>query len=174
MIIEFPIKDKNDLKKLRAGDRVEISGTIYTARDAAHKKLTEAIKNGEKLPVELLGQAIYYTGPCPAPKGRPIGSCGPTTSARMNDYAPVLLDLGQAAIIGKGNMSDSVTDALKRNGAVYFAACGGAGALLAHCVKECETVAYPELLSEAIYRLKIEKMPLTVAIDCLGNNIYKR
>ncbi len=170
--LTFPVFDRNALKGLHAGDRVVLSGVIYTGRDAAHKKLTELIKNGEPLPIEIKDQAIYYTGPCPAPQGRPIGSCGPTTSGRMDAYAPLLLDLGQAAMIGKGNMSNDVREACKRNGAVYLAAAGGAGALMASCVKACEVVAFPELLSEAIHRLTVENMPLCVAIDTFGNDIF--
>ncbi len=171
--LKFPLGDKSILKTLKAGDSVLVSGIIYTGRDAAHKKLVELIKNGTELPIQLKNLAIYYTGPCPKPENRPIGSCGPTTSGRMDAYAPLLLDLGQAVMIGKGERSDEVISACKRNGAVYLAAAGGAGALLADSVKECEVVAFPELLSEAIHKLTVEKMPLIVAIDTEGNNLFK-
>ena len=172
--ITFPIADRKEIEKLKVGDRVLLSGEIYTARDAAHKKLVALIENEKELPVEINDIAIYYTGPCPAPKGRPIGSCGPTTSGRMDAYAPMLLDLGQAVMIGKGERNQAVIDACKRNKAVYLAAAGGAGALLANCVKECSVVAFPELLSEAIHKLKVEKMPLIVAIDAFGEDIFSK
>ncbi len=171
--LKFPLSDKSILKTLKAGDSVLVSGIIYTGRDAAHKKLVELIKKGEELPIQLKNLAIYYMGPCPKPENRPIGSCGPTTSGRMDAYAPLLLDLGQAVMIGKGERSDEVISACKRNGAVYLAAAGGAGALLANSVKKCEVVAFPELLSEAIHKLTVEKMPLIVAIDTEGNNLFK-
>jgi len=170
--LSFPIENRDALEKLNIGDKVTISGTIYTARDAAHKRLTEAVKNNEALPFVLEGQAIYYAGPCPAPENKPIGSCGPTTSSRMDAYAPMLISLGQAAIIGKGNMSQDVINACKEYKAVYFAAAGGAGALIASCVKKCEVIAYPELLSEAIHKLEVKDLPLTVAIDTKGNDIF--
>lgn len=173
MELVFPLKDKNVLKSLKAGDSVLISGVIYTGRDAAHKKLVEIIKNNGELPVDINNIAIYYTGPCPKPENKPIGSCGPTTSGRMDAYAPLLLDLGQAVMIGKGERNEDVISACKRNGAVYLAAAGGAGALLADAVKECEIVAFPELLSEAIHKLTVEKMPLIVAIDAEGNDLFK-
>lgn len=173
MELVFPLKDKNVLKSLKAGDSVLISGVIYTGRDAAHKKLVEIIKNNGELPVDINNIAIYYTGPCPKPENKPIGSCGPTTSGRMDAYAPLLLDLGQAVMIGKGERNEDVISACKRNGAVYLAAAGGAGALLADAVKECEVVAFPELLSEAIHKLTVEKMPLIVAIDAEGNDLFK-
>ncbi len=173
MELVFPLKDKNVLKSLKAGDSVLISGVIYTGRDAAHKKIVEIIKNNGELPVDINNIAIYYTGPCPKPENKPIGSCGPTTSGRMDAYAPLLLDLGQAVMIGKGERNEDVISACKRNGAVYLAAAGGAGALLADAVKECEVVAFPELLSEAIHKLTVEKMPLIVAIDAEGNDLFK-
>lgn len=169
----FPVKCENELEDLKAGDSVLISGTVYTARDAAHKKLDEMIKRGEELPFSLKGNVIYYTGPCPAPENRPIGSCGPTTSSRMDAYTPELLDLGLGAIIGKGDRSDEVINGIKRNKKVYFAAAGGAGALMADCVVSCELVAFPELLSEAVYKLEVKDMPVTVAIDSKGNDLYK-
>lgn len=169
----FPLKDRSVLKTLKAGDSVLLSGIIYTGRDAAHKKLVELINAKKQLPVEIENIAIYYTGPCPKPENKPIGSCGPTTSGRMDAYAPLLLDLGQAVMIGKGERNEEVISACKRNNAVYLAAAGGAGALLADSVKECEVVAFPELLSEAIHKLKVEKMPLIVAIDSEGNDLFR-
>lgn len=171
--LNFPLSDKSLLKSLKAGDRVLLSGTIYTARDAAHKKLVEMINNGTKLPVDLKNIAIYYTGPCPKPENMPIGSCGPTTSGRMDAYAPMLLDLGQAVMIGKGERNQAVIDSCKRNNAVYLASAGGAGALLASCVTDCKVIAFPELLSEAIHCLNVKDMPLIVAIDTYGNDIFK-
>lgn len=169
----FPVKNNRELEDLKAGDSVLISGTVYTARDAAHKKMDEMIKRGEELPFDVKGNVIYYTGPCPAPENRPIGSCGPTTSSRMDAYTPGLLDLGLSAIIGKGDRNEQVIEAIIRNKKVYFAAAGGAGALMADCVLSCELVAFPELLSEAVYKLEVKDMPVTVAIDCRGNNLYR-
>ncbi len=171
--LEFPLKDRNILKSLKTGDQVLLSGEIYTGRDAAHKKLVDLINQGKPLPISLKDSAIYYTGPCPKKEGMPIGSCGPTTSGRMDAYAPILLDLGQAVMIGKGERDQNVIDACQKNNAVYLAAAGGAGALLAKCVQECQVLAFPELLSEAIHRLKVKDMPLIVAIDVNGNDIYK-
>jgi len=171
--LHLPLTDRSFLRSLKAGDSVLISGVIYTGRDAAHKKIVELIKNKEQLPIQLKDIAIYYTGPCPTPENKPIGSCGPTTSGRMDAYAPLLLDLGQAVMIGKGERNEEVVSACKRNSAVYLAAAGGAGALLANCVKKCEVVAFPELLSEAIHRLEVENMPLIVAIDAFGNDLFK-
>lgn len=171
--IKLPLENRDVLYSLKAGDRVLLSGVLYTGRDAAHKKLVALIENGEELPIDLENLVIYYTGPCPAPIGRPIGSCGPTTSGRMDAYAPLLIEKGQAIMIGKGERDSSVVDACKKHKSVYLAAAGGAGALLASCVKECAVVAFPELLSEAIHRLVIEKMPLIVAVDAEGNDIYK-
>lgn len=170
--IVFPVKDKNELKGLCVGESVLASGIIYTARDAAHKKLYGLIKENKPLPIKIKNQAIYYTGPCPKPKNRPIGSCGPTTASRMDAYAPELLDLGLAAMIAKGDRNENVTASIKKNGAVYLVAAGGAGALMADCVNKCELVAFDELLSEAIYRLEVEDMPLIVAIDSEGNDLY--
>lgn len=169
----FPLKDRKLLKTLKAGDSVLLSGVIYTGRDAAHKKLVNLINEGKEIPVEIKDIAIYYTGPCPKPENKPIGSCGPTTSGRMDAYAPLLLDLGQAVMIGKGERNEEVVSACKRNNSVYLAAAGGAGALLADSVNECEVVAFPELLSEAIHKLTVEKMPLIVAIDTEGNDLFK-
>ncbi len=159
---------------LRAGDRVLLSGVIWTARDAAHKKLIALLDEGKALPVELKGQAIYFAGPCPAPPGFPIGSVGPTTSGRMDAYSPRLIaECGLAAMIGKGGRSPAVVEAMKKHGAVYFAATGGAGALIALAVRSCEAAAFPELGPEAIYRLEVEELPLVVAIDAKGGNLYE-
>lgn len=171
--LNLPV-DKDVIKKLHAGDSVLLSGTIYTARDCAHKRLKEMIESGEKLPFDLNGAFIYYAGPCPAKPGYASGSCGPTTSARMDAYAPLLLDNGLGGMIGKGEMSEDVTEALKRNTGVYFAAIGGAGATYGNAVKRSECVAFPDLLSEAVHRLEVEDFPLVVAIDAEGNSIYKK
>lgn len=164
---------KEQIKNLHAGDSVLISGTILTARDCAHKRITEYISEGKPLPFELKGAMIYYAGPCPAKPGMASGSCGPTTSARMDSFAPTLLDLGLAGMIGKGEMCEEVANALKRNAAVYFAAIGGAGALYGSAIKKSECIAFPDLLSEAVYRLEVEKIPAVVAMDCHGGNIYR-
>ncbi len=164
---------KEQIKNLHAGDSVLISGTILTARDCAHKRITEYISEGKPLPFELKGAMIYYAGPCPAKPGMASGSCGPTTSARMDSFAPTLLDLGLAGMIGKGEMCEEVAKALKRNTAVYFAAIGGAGALYGSAIKKSECIAFPDLLSEAVYRLEVEKIPAVVAMDCHGGNIYR-
>lgn len=170
--ISAPIS-KEAAKELRAGDYVYITGTIYAARDAAHKRMYEALREGERLPVNIEGQAIYYMGPSPAREGRPIGSAGPTTASRMDKYAPELLDLGMAAMIGKGKRSREVIEAVVRNGAVYFAAVGGAGALLSKCIKSSEVVAYEDLGTEAIRKLEVENFPVIVVVDCEGNNLYE-
>lgn len=161
-----------ELEKLRAGDRVILSGVIYTARDAAHKRLTELMTQGAELPLELEGTAIYYAGPTPEKPGEVIGSAGPTTSGRMDPYAPMLLDAGLKMMIGKGNRSKEVVDAIVRNHAVYFAAMGGAGALMGSCVDKVDIVCYEDLGCEAIRRLEVKNMPLTVAVDSRGENIY--
>lgn len=165
--------DKETASGLRAGDMVYISGTIYTARDAAHKRMDEALARGEALPVALEGNLIYYMGPSPAREGRPIGSAGPTTASRMDKYAPRLLDLGLGGMIGKGKRSQAVIDAIIRNGSVYMAAIGGAGALLSKAIVESEVVAYDDLGTEAIRKLKVERFPAIVVIDCEGNNLYE-
>ncbi len=165
---------KEDLKNLKSGDMVYISGTIYTARDAAHKRMSEALNEGKELPIELEGNVIYYMGPSPAREGRPIGSAGPTTASRMDKYTPRLLDLGLNAMIGKGKRSPEVIDAIVRNGAVYFAAIGGAGALLSKSIVESEVVAYEDLGTEAIRKLKVENFPAIVVIDSQGNNLYEK
>ena len=158
---------------LRAGDYVYITGTIYTARDAAHKRMDETLDRGEELPIDIKDQVIYYMGPSPAREGRPIGSAGPTTASRMDKYAPRLLDLGQSAMIGKGKRTKEVLDAVVRNKAVYFAAVGGAGALLSKCIKSSEVVAYEDLGAEAIRKLEVEEFPVIVVADCEGNNLYE-
>ena len=164
---------KEVARTLKAGDYVYITGTIYTARDAAHKRMDDALKNGENLPVDMVGQTIYYMGPSPAREGRPIGSAGPTTASRMDKYAPRLLDLGLGGMIGKGKRSQAVQDAIVRNKAVYFAAVGGAGALLSKCIKRADVIAYDDLGTEAIRRLEIEDLPAIVVIDSEGNNLYE-
>lgn len=158
---------------LRAGDRVLLSGVIYTARDAAHKRLCECLERGAPLPIDVRDAVIYYAGPTPARPGQVIGSCGPTTSGRMDAYAPTLLRLGLRGMIGKGARNQAVAQAMQETGAVYFAAIGGAGALAAACVKEAELVCYEDLGSEAIRRLVVEDMPLTVVLDSLGNDLYR-
>ena len=164
---------KEQLCQLKAGDYVYLTGTIYTARDAAHKRMNESLDQGEKLPVKLEEQVIYYMGPSPAREGRTIGSAGPTTASRMDKYAPRLLDLGLGAMIGKGKRTQEVIDAIIRNESVYFAAVGGAGALLSKCIKRSEVVAYDDLGAEAIRRLEIENFPVIVVIDKDGNNLYE-
>lgn len=160
-------------KELRAGDNVLISGVIYTGRDAAHKRLVELVQEGKELPVDLRDQIIYYVGPAPAKPGQAIGSAGPTTSYRMDAYAPALLDLGLKGMIGKGKRSDEVVASMMKNEAVYFGAIGGAGALLSKCIKKAEVVCYEDLGAEAIRRLEVENLPATVIIDSLGNNLYE-
>ena len=172
MIINYP-KDKDKLKDIKAGDVVEFTGIIYTARDAAHKRMFEAVGAGENLPIDLKDKTIYYMGPSPAREGRVIGSAGPTTASRMDKYAPTFLDMGQTAMIGKGKRSVAVTDAIVRNGAVYFAAIGGAGALLSKCIKESKVIAYDDLGTEAIRELKVEDFPVIVVIDKDGRNLYE-
>ena len=170
--IDAPIKQEQ-LDNLKAGDYVYITGTIYTARDAAHKRMYEAIQNNEELPMEMKGNIIYYMGPSPAREGRAIGSAGPTTASRMDKYAPTLLDLGLKGLIGKGKRSKEVLDAVVRNKSIYFAAVGGAGALLSKCIKESEVIAYDDLGTEAIRKLKVEDFPAIVVIDTKGNNLYE-
>ena len=172
MDITAPLTKETALK-LKAGDSVKISGTIYTARDAAHKKMIEALERGEKLPFDIENQIIYYVGPCPAKPGEIIGSCGPTTSGRMDAYAPTLIKLGLTGMIGKGERTEEVYSAMQENGCVYFGAIGGAGALLASCVTAVEEIAYPELLSESIKKLTVKDFPAIVVADCHGGNLYK-
>ena len=162
------------IRSLRAGDRVSLSGVIYTGRDAAHKRLCALLDAGEKLPVDLDGQAIYFVGPCPAPPGKVIGAAGPTTSGRMDAYSPVLIEkCNLKAMIGKGDRNDAVKSAMKEFGAVYFAATGGAGALISRSIVKADVVAFPDLGPEAIYRLEVKDLPLVVAIDAEGNSLYK-
>ena len=160
-------------KDLHTGDYVYISGTIYVARDEAHKRMIEALDRNENLPIDIKDATIYYMGPSPARKGRPIGSAGPTTASRMDKYAPRLLDLGQKAMIGKGKRSKEVIDAIIRNQAVYFAAIGGAGALLSKCITKSEVICYDDLGAEAIRKLEVKDFPVIVVIDSQGNNLYE-
>lgn len=164
--------DKETAESLRAGDSVLLSGVIFTARDCAHKRLFGLIEKSETLPVDLKSTVIYYAGPCPAKPNEVSGSCGPTTSARMDAFAPALLNMGLNAIIGKGEMCEEVRKALIKNSSVYFAAIGGAGALYGKTIKKSECIAFPDLLSEAIYRLEIENFPAVVAYDSFGGTIY--
>lgn len=170
--ITAPI-NKETARSLHAGDYVYITGTMYTARDAAHKKMYEILQKGGELPVDWKDQVIYYMGPSPAREGRPIGSAGPTTASRMDKYAPQLLDLGLGAMVGKGKRNQAVIDAIVRNGSVYFAAVGGAGALLSKCITSAEVVAYDDLGTEAIRKLTVENFPAIVVIDSEGNNLYE-
>lgn len=162
-----------EIETLRAGDSVLLSGVLYTGRDAAHKRLAAMLEAGEPLPFDLRNQVIYYAGPCPAKPGDPIGSCGPTTSYRMDVYAPALCDRGLIGMIGKGQRSRAVCDAIRRNGGVYFAATGGAGALIAACVRSARVIAFEDLGTEAIRELTVENLPLIVAIDAHGGNLYE-
>ena len=165
---------REDAAKLNAGDEVLLSGVIYTGRDAAHKRLCALLDEGKELPVDLKNQVIYFVGPCPAKPGRVIGSAGPTTSGRMDAYSPRLIhECGLCGMIGKGNRNDAVVKAMQEDPAVYFAAAGGAAALIAKCIKKAEVVAFDDLGPEAIYRLEVENFKLVVAIDCFGNNLYK-
>ena len=170
--IQAPIS-KEDAASLRAGDYVYLTGTIYTARDAAHKRMQETLEKGEDLPVSMDRNIIYYMGPSPAREGRPIGSAGPTTASRMDKYAPNLLDQGLGAMIGKGKRSQAVIDAIVRNGSVYFAAIGGAGALLSKCILSSEVIAYDDLGTEAIRKLEVKNFPVVVVIDSTGCNLYE-
>lgn len=169
--MQIPL-DPEEVKKLRAGDYVKLSGIIYTARDAAHKRMSEALERGEELPIDIKGAVIYYMGPSPARDGRPIGSAGPTTASRMDKYTPGLLDLGMSGMIGKGKRSLEVKEAIVRNKAVYFAAVGGAGALLSKRILSSEIVAYDDLGTEAIRKLNVKDFPVIVVIDPEGNNLY--
>lgn len=165
--------DREEIGTLEAGDYVYITGRIYTARDAAHKRMADALKEGKELPIELRDNIIYYMGPSPAREGRVIGSAGPTTSSRMDRYAPDLLDLGLKGMIGKGKRSAAVSDAIVRNGAVYFAAVGGAGALLSKRIVSSRVIAYEDLGTEAIRELEVKDFPVIVVIDSRGNNLYE-
>lgn len=164
---------KETARSLRAGQRLLLTGVIYGARDQAHLRFMEALDRGEDLPVDLHGQIIYYVGPTPAPPGRPCGAAGPTTSGRMDRYTPQMLGYGVRGLIGKGKRSPDVIAALKKYGAVYLAATGGTGALISHCIKEMQVVAYPDLGPEAVYRIVVENFPVTAAIDCRGDDLYK-
>ncbi len=170
--IKAPISDE-DARSLCAGDYVYITGTIYTARDAAHKRMYEVLEKNEKLPIDMQNNVIYYMGPSPARRGRAIGSAGPTTASRMDKYAPALLDLGLKGMIGKGKRSQAVKDAIVRNGAVYFAAVGGAGALLSQRITKSKIIAYDDLGTEAIRELEVENFPVIVVIDSKGNDLYE-
>jgi len=175
MTYEIDVKDLKDYcRKLNFGDRVLLSGTVYTSRDAAHKRIFELLERGEKLPYEIKGAVIYYAGPTPTPENLPIGSCGPTTSGRMDSYTPRLLDMGLVATIGKGERNKDVCDAIVRNNSVYLCALGGAGALAAKCIKECTVIAFEDLGCESVKKLTFDKFPLIVGIDCKGGNIFKR
>lgn len=170
--IKVPLSEE-DARSLKAGDYVYLTGTMYTARDAAHKRMQEALDRGEELPLKMQNNVIYYMGPSPAREGRAIGSAGPTTASRMDKYAPGLLDLGLKGMIGKGKRSKEVVDAIVRNGAVYFAAVGGAGALLSKSITSAEVIAYDDLGTEAIRKLTVNNFPVIVVIDAQGNNLYE-
>lgn len=170
--VTTPLTD-DVIRELKAGDYVNLTGVLYTARDAAHKRMTESLEKGEKLPINIEDIIIYYMGPSPAREGRPIGSAGPTTASRMDKYTPRLLDLGVKGMIGKGRRSQEVVDAIVRNGCVYFAAVGGAGALLSQRILKSEVVAYDDLGTEAIRRLEVRDFPVIVVIDAQGNNLYE-
>ena len=171
--INTPIDDKI-VSELKAGDYVYLTGTVYTARDAAHKRLYEALQRGEDIPLELQNNIIYYLGPSPAREGQVIGSAGPTTSSRRDKYTPLLLEKGLKGMIGKGKRSDEVIESMHKNHAVYFAAIGGAGALLSKCIKKSEVIAYEDLGTEAIRKLEVENLPIIVVIDDEKTNLYNR
>jgi len=170
--IKAPLS-REEAKKLKAGDSCLLSGVIYTARDAAHKRLCDLVAKGEELPLDIKDAVIYFVGPTPAKPGQVIGSAGPTTSYRMDAYSPTLIGLGQTGMIGKGKRGPEVVDAMKKHGAVYFGAIGGAGALLSKCIKKAEVIAYDDLGAEAIRRLEVEDFPVIVIIDSEGNNLYE-
>lgn len=170
--IKMPLKQE-DINRLKTGDRVLLSGRMFTARDQAHKRMTTALKEGKKLPIDIKNEVVYYVGAAPAPPGFAIGSCGPTTSSRMDPFTPALLAKGLKGIIGKGNRSAEVIRKIKKHKAVYFVALGGAAALVARSVKKVLPVAYPDLGTEGIYELTVKDFPVFVGIDCRGNNIYK-
>ena len=169
----FTPLDEQTVRNLRCGTNVLINGVIYAARDAAHKRMVEALAAGEDLPFNPQGQVIYFVGPTPAPPGRIIGSAGPTTSGRMDAYSPVLLRRGLRGLIGKGSLAEQVIQAIQETGSVYFGAIGGAGALLSTCIKKAEVIAYPDLGPEAIRKLEVVDLPAVVLIDCYGNNLYE-
>jgi len=162
------------VEKLKAGDKVILSGVLYTARDSAHKRLVEALDKGEKLPIDITGQTIYYMGPAPAKPGQVIGSAGPTTSGRMDAYAPRLMAVGLKGMLGKGSRTQAVKDAMKKYKAVYFVATGGAGALIAQRIKKCQVVAYDDLGAEAIHKLEVEDLPVIVVNDAYGGDLYEQ
>ncbi|MCX7773975.1 MAG: Fe-S-containing hydro-lyase [Clostridia bacterium] len=170
--IQTPLTDEM-VNSLKAGEEILLNGTIYTGRDAAHKRMMELIKNGEPLPFDIRGQIIYYVGPCPAPEGKVIGSAGPTTSGRMDAYAPKLIALGLKGMLGKGLRDKGVVDAIKEHGAIYFGATGGAGALISSCIKKEEIIAFPDLGPEAIRKLEVENLPCVVIIDATGKDMYQ-
>ncbi len=171
--LELDARDlKKTAEKLHVGDKILLSGTVYTSRDAAHKRIMSMIENGEKLPYDIENAVIYYAGPTPAPEGRPIGSCGPTTSGRMDKYAPKLLDMGLGGMIGKGERSAEVREAIVRNKSVYLCAIGGAGALAGKCITECEVIAFDDLGCESVKKLQFNRFPLVVANDCHGGDIF--
>ena len=170
--IQAPLLEA-EIRDLKAGDYVYITGTLYTARDAAHKRMQEALDRGEGLPFDIKDQVIYYMGPSPAREGRPIGSAGPTTASRMDKYAPRLLDLGLKGMVGKGKRTKEVLDAVIRNGGIYFAAVGGAGALLSKRIRKAEVIAYEDLGTEAVRKLEVENFPVIVVADRFGNNLYE-
>jgi fumarate hydratase subunit beta len=165
--------DKNMIKELKAGDEVKINGIVYTARDAAHKRMVTMLQQGEQLPFDIKGQIIYYVGPCPAKPGKIIGSAGPTTSGRMDAYTPILIEQGLAGMIGKGLRSPEVVESMIKHGSVYFGAIGGAGALIAKHIVYQEVIAFPELGPEALRKLEVKDFPVLVVIDSYGNNLYK-
>jgi len=171
--LHLPVSEET-LRALRAGDTVRITGSLYTARDAAHRRMLAALDAGERLPFELGGQFLYYTGPAPAKPGQICGPAGPTTSGRMDAYTPRLLDLGLRGMIGKGRRSPEVVESIVKNGAVYFGAVGGAAALIAKSVKKCEVVCYEDLGTEAVHRFEVENFPAIVLIDARGENLYER
>lgn len=170
--IKLPLSEE-DILELRVGDAVLLSGTLLSGRDAAHKRMIHAIETGQSLPVELAAQTIYYMGPCPTPPGKVIGSAGPTTSGRMDSYTPAVLEEGLKGMIGKGQRSATVKEAMVKQKAVYFAALGGAGALIARSIKQAEVIAYDDLGPEAIHRLTVEDFPVIVAVDAYGNDLYE-
>lgn len=170
--IKAPLSE-NDVHSLKAGDEVLISGTVYTARDAAHKRMMALLDAGKPLPFDIEGQIIYYVGPCPAPPGKVIGSAGPTTSGRMDAYAPRLIKLGLKGMIGKGLRDQGVADAVKTHGAVYFGAIGGAGALISSCIKSSQVIAFEDLGTEAIHKLEVDQLPCFVIMDAYGNDLYE-
>jgi fumarate hydratase subunit beta len=164
----------NEVESLRAGDEVLLNGYVYTARDAVHKKFAALAAKGKELPIDVKGAVIYYAGPTPSKNGMPVGSCGPTTSSRMDKHTPFLLDMGLGGIIGKGERNALVVDSIKKNRSVYFCALGGAGALYANCIKSCEVIAFDELGCESLKKMRVEDFPVFVAIDCHGGNIFER